>query len=518
MSSTSFARWVAPVLLPVVVGCVGSRGDTDLLEARLRDQQDMVARYEKLLDTNQTELTLARKEADLLRTQIVASNGAPLLPEHADVLLRAEQLAFHQMMTGTRDIDGRPGDEALNVVLMPQTKDGETIRLVGDLEVEALDLSRPEGQQQIGAWKYTSEQARELWHSGFLASGFQIDVPWDARTAGPDVLLHARLKTPDGRQFDASHQVRVDQPVMQTAAALPAAAPQIEPRRMAPVPPAQPIDVSLSPAVPPAVTAGLAPLDRPMAAPEFPSSDAVDMASTGETGGVSPRTETVAAPNRQEPDGRRLAGSTPAPFPTEPGTAPSTSSDTAPVPFAPKLAPTVDQPPPFDRPLPQVVARPVPASAANDPAIESAPPVAARSPERLDSVIPPDVPMMATPADLTPPAFPDAQAPSGIATPPATATPANGVTIQPLAPPQRYRRTGERSELVPPPAAVPPVTPVEATPFRAPATQAAPLPVPTTTPASTTPEPFPVDVTEPPARPVIQSSVNWTDESIPYLR
>lgn len=198
--------WAA--LVAAGAGCAGSRGDVDLLEARLRDQQDLVARYERMFERQSRELSAARREADLLRAQLADQNVAPLLPEHADVLLRAEQLAFHSLLTGMRDLDPEPGHDRLHLLLMPQAHTGEVVRLVGAIEIEALDLSRPEGQQQIARWTFTPEEARACWHAGFLASGFQFELPWEDRTAA-EVLLHARLIAPDGRQLDATHSVRV---------------------------------------------------------------------------------------------------------------------------------------------------------------------------------------------------------------------------------------------------------------------------------------------------------------------
>lgn len=229
MWSARSRRWQALLLLSVCTGCAaGSRGDVDLLEARLRDQQDLTARYERIIDAHARELEVARRESELLRTQLADQNLQPLLPEHADVLLRAEKLAFHPLMTGTRDVDGAPGDDRLLVVLTPQAHSGETIRLVGGLEIEALDLTRSHDQQRIARWTFTPAEARDLWHNGFLASGFQLDLPWEDSAAG-EIVLHARLLAPDGRQLDASHQVRVNSTLAKQNRTSPATV-HVEPR------------------------------------------------------------------------------------------------------------------------------------------------------------------------------------------------------------------------------------------------------------------------------------------------
>ena len=230
-------------LLP---GCIRTRGDVELIEARLRDQQDLAFRYERLLQSSRDELDLARRESDLLRQQIAAANAQPLLPEHADVLLRAEKLAFHGLMTGARDTDGRPGDDELTVVIMPQANSGEVIRLIGEVEVTALDLSRPAGSQQIGEWRFTPQQARDNWHAGFLASGYQFDLPLQESPQSSELVLHARLRAPDGRELTASQPLKVQAPVMQASAttttnALPdVPGPPVEPRLLPPLNDAEP--------------------------------------------------------------------------------------------------------------------------------------------------------------------------------------------------------------------------------------------------------------------------------------
>ncbi len=250
-------RLCGAALLAAGAGCAGPRGDLDLLEVHLREQQDLLARYERLFQQQERDLAAARRETDLLRAQLADQNVPPLLPEHADVLLRAEQLAFHTLLTGTRDLDPQPGDDRLNVVLMPQAHTGEVVPLVGSLEIEALDLSRPEGQQQLARWTFTAEEARDHWHAGFLASGFQFELPWENRTAG-EVLLHARLNAPDGRQLDATHSLRIHSPLAQGKRRTPATRPSpaivpasnSTPRAAAPPPPQ--VEAPLAPpAMPP---------------------------------------------------------------------------------------------------------------------------------------------------------------------------------------------------------------------------------------------------------------------------
>jgi hypothetical protein len=186
-------------------GCVG-RGDVELLEANLRQQQDLAHRYQRQLEDLRGELATAHSELQQLRKDL-ADAGKPALQEQTEPLAKITGVEFNSMMTGGRDVDGSPGHDVLTAVLSPHDTDGDLLKLAGDIEIELLDLSRSGDKQRIGSWRYPANKARDLWHSGFLASGYQLDLPLTEHPQKGDALLHGRLTTADGRQFDTSYRV-----------------------------------------------------------------------------------------------------------------------------------------------------------------------------------------------------------------------------------------------------------------------------------------------------------------------
>jgi hypothetical protein len=201
-SASSFG-WRASVVSAALVsacGCI-SRGNSELLEANLRQHQDRIASYERQVSNLRDELAAARAETDQLRRELVAL-GKDGRQEASEPLSKVAGIQFNSMMTGGRDSDGQPGHDVITAVLAPHDHDGDLVKLGGELEVEVLDLTQPADQQRIGQWKYSAAQARELWHSGFLASGFQLDLPVGNVPKTGEVILHGRLVTSDGRQFD----------------------------------------------------------------------------------------------------------------------------------------------------------------------------------------------------------------------------------------------------------------------------------------------------------------------------
>src|SRR5690606_5445551 len=148
----------------------------ELLEAHLREHQDRVSAYERQVSSLREELVTARAEADQLRRELVAL-GKDGRQEATEPLARVVGIQFNPMMTGGRDSDDRPGHDVISAWPGTGGRQGDVVKEGGELEIEVLDLTRAAEDRRIGHWKYTAEQARELWHSGFLASGYQLDLP-----------------------------------------------------------------------------------------------------------------------------------------------------------------------------------------------------------------------------------------------------------------------------------------------------------------------------------------------------
>jgi hypothetical protein len=139
----------------------------------------------------------------------LADAGRSAPQEATEPLARVAGIEFNTMMTGGRDQDDQPGPEVLTAVLMPVDKAGELVKLAGKVRLELLDLSRTGEDQRIGEWNYSAEEARRLWHPGIIASGYQFDLPLPELPVQGKAVLHGRMTTTDGRQFDTSCPVQL---------------------------------------------------------------------------------------------------------------------------------------------------------------------------------------------------------------------------------------------------------------------------------------------------------------------
>lgn len=217
-SLTSLAMSVAFVCM--FAGCK-SPDKIELLEARLRENEVIVQNYERELGSMNSQLSIAQREANILREQL-DRNGQPVpAVEATTALASVETLKFNTLLTAGQDKDSLPGDEKFHAIVSPYDSGGEVVKVIGDVELEAVDLSLPEDQRTIGKWTYSPEEALKLWHAGYLSTGYRFELPWESLPQGNEVVLRMKMKTPDGRELVTSHTVKV-QPPTQLAVTEPA--------------------------------------------------------------------------------------------------------------------------------------------------------------------------------------------------------------------------------------------------------------------------------------------------------
>jgi outer membrane murein-binding lipoprotein Lpp len=210
--------WTSVVAVLLIGGCA-SRGNLEVLESELRRQEDQMAELQLQLASTRSELDIALNEAARLRQQLTQSGTIALSPEHIENEFRAVGVRFNTYLTSGVDRDGQPGDEQISVLVYPHDEQGGLVKLGGKLELRALDLAAPKTEQEVGVWNYSPTVIRDSWHSGFLAAGYLFEEAWQRPPSGPEIMLHARFVTTDGRQFDAVQPLRVKPQINQKVAA-----------------------------------------------------------------------------------------------------------------------------------------------------------------------------------------------------------------------------------------------------------------------------------------------------------
>lgn len=215
---TPARQWIALSGWAVLLwgGCATSR-QLETLEAELRQQQDAVQLARKQTNNLQSELTRAREETELLRSQMASAGQGVPLPEQTGNLVRLSEVKINTLLSGGKDRDGLPGDDVLVALISPLDEQGDLVKIAGEVEIEAFDMTLPSDDKRVGQWTFDAEQAAKAWHSGFVGAGLQFELPWQDAPTSKELLVHVRLKTTDGRQFDSSTPLKIAPPAGQTA-------------------------------------------------------------------------------------------------------------------------------------------------------------------------------------------------------------------------------------------------------------------------------------------------------------
>ena len=208
ISLSAIALCLVSVLL--LSGCNrGSRRTISRLESRIRAQETEIAELKQTLDRNEAELAAARREASDLRVTLTAGEQPAVLPEQAAAWFRIESIRINSLLSGGLDRDNVPGDETLAVLISPEDSSGEPLRTAGAIDLTAYDFASDQQDRVVGRWSFSEDESRELWHSGVIGRGLQIRVPLTKWPTADRIFVHARLTTPDGRQFDTNEMLRV---------------------------------------------------------------------------------------------------------------------------------------------------------------------------------------------------------------------------------------------------------------------------------------------------------------------
>ena len=173
----------------------GKQEKPDLVEAELR--------------TRERELLEARAELQQLRLLTDVYQRQPLPCPPGGVVHQSGATPFalrdFQLGTGTggRDDDGIPGDEGLQVVMVPKDEDGTAVKVPGHATVMAYEITKEGHKLPIGKWEVTGDQLKKSWKSGLLGGGYSVPLQWDRAPTTGRIRVVVRFTLQDGREYEA---------------------------------------------------------------------------------------------------------------------------------------------------------------------------------------------------------------------------------------------------------------------------------------------------------------------------
>lgn len=189
-------------------GCA-SRGNVDLLEARLREQEGQLRSLHAQVDRTNSELMAARRLNESLKQRIVQPAGHDKLLDLSESHFQVTALKINSLLTGGFNQDGQPGDDQVTLVFAPIDQRGQPVQVPGHAECELLDPALPAEQQRLGLWTFDAANTRAAWQKTLGSFGYRFELPWQTSPTSSDLELRVRFHSQTGDRFEGSAPIRI---------------------------------------------------------------------------------------------------------------------------------------------------------------------------------------------------------------------------------------------------------------------------------------------------------------------
>ena len=135
-------------------------------------------------------------------------------PESDSDIKSVAEIVINRRQSQGQDVDGKPGDEGLNLLIQPKSFSGETVLQAGELTVSVIDPAESAEHQRVGLWKFLPDETRLFFANHDRSSrGILLHLPWDQSTPrNRELVVFVRFKTADGRQLETSSNIQIDPP------------------------------------------------------------------------------------------------------------------------------------------------------------------------------------------------------------------------------------------------------------------------------------------------------------------
>ena len=204
-------RLASHIFLLTVIAAAGCahRGNVDLLETRLRDQEDQLRSLHVQVDRSASELTAARRLNETLQQKLVQPASHKQAFDLNERQFQVAGLKINPLLTGGFDRDGKPGDDQVTLVFSPIDRNEKPVQIPGHVECELFDRSQSADQQRLGLWTFDSAKTHSAWQKTLGSFGYRFELPWQTTPSSGELELLVRFHSQHGDQFEASAPVKV---------------------------------------------------------------------------------------------------------------------------------------------------------------------------------------------------------------------------------------------------------------------------------------------------------------------
>jgi hypothetical protein len=193
------------VLLWLVAGVIGCRSRSDLVEAELRtrDRELREARA-RLASTEMFALAMERELRESRQCQPGAAVAAGVQP-----ILKGIEVG---RQTAGYDDDRIPGDEGIQVVVVPRDTDGHAVKATGRLRITLFDITAENQKLLLSTHEIPAVDLRTKWQAGLLNTGYFVKIPWAVVPHSEKLRVVAEFASTDGRTFENERDVTIRLP------------------------------------------------------------------------------------------------------------------------------------------------------------------------------------------------------------------------------------------------------------------------------------------------------------------
>ncbi len=181
--------------------------NTDLLQARIREQAAQITETQREIAKTRSELKQSRLETERLKSELSQSGSSTVSSSQPQVPIH--KLRINTLASGGLNKDEFPGDDTVVVQFVPVDRDNEPVKVPGELEVTIIDPLLAGPERELGRWSFTLEQCRNQWTRGIASSGFQFNLPLERLPQHADLVVQLRFMTSDAQRCSATQIVKV---------------------------------------------------------------------------------------------------------------------------------------------------------------------------------------------------------------------------------------------------------------------------------------------------------------------
>ncbi len=154
------------------------------------DLRRQVARLQAEVQQKNHQLVAQQATIDGLNRQLAVARS--ISEDDLRKLYYPEKLVIDKL-SGGADYDGQPGDDGVTVYLKPVDRDGDVIKVAGDIRIQLYDLAAPPGQKLIGEYALAVDQVGPLWHGKLWTGHYTIKCPFPPGQTprNPEITIRA---------------------------------------------------------------------------------------------------------------------------------------------------------------------------------------------------------------------------------------------------------------------------------------------------------------------------------------